>query len=248
MAWTEATVIPRPLDEDVWGDDDDTCGDADTVSYDRAIAEREWARLHENFGNSGYREGIEEGKEGTLQKGFNQGWSEGVQQGYQLGELRGLISPLLGLVETTPAIFLSNTRTESDLQHWIERAKELVKELTELDISHIFDKAYFDDRPQQPPSDQSESSSTSISTKDKNSGCCGGNSCGSQELGKETSDNQQADSCCKSKSSDNKAGGGSRQEKATTIDPERVIEKYRARVLQLLNEVGPEFGSLLKLT
>lgn len=31
-------------DDDVWGDDDN-------VSYDRSIAEREWSRLHENFGN-----------------------------------------------------------------------------------------------------------------------------------------------------------------------------------------------------
>jgi len=31
-------------DNDVWGDDDN-------VSYDRSIAEREWSRLHENFGN-----------------------------------------------------------------------------------------------------------------------------------------------------------------------------------------------------
>jgi len=30
--------------DDVWGDDDN-------VSYDRAIAEKEWSRLHETFGN-----------------------------------------------------------------------------------------------------------------------------------------------------------------------------------------------------
>lgn len=32
-------------------DQDDVWGDDDNVSYDRAIAEKEWSRLHETFGN-----------------------------------------------------------------------------------------------------------------------------------------------------------------------------------------------------
>lgn len=37
--------------EDEGGDNDDVWGNDDDVSYDRAIAQKEWDRLHENFGN-----------------------------------------------------------------------------------------------------------------------------------------------------------------------------------------------------
>lgn len=37
--------------EDEGGDNDDVWGNDDEVSYDRAIAQKEWDRLHENFGN-----------------------------------------------------------------------------------------------------------------------------------------------------------------------------------------------------
>ena len=37
--------------EDEGGDNDDVWGNDDEISYDRAIAQKEWDRLHENFGN-----------------------------------------------------------------------------------------------------------------------------------------------------------------------------------------------------
>ncbi|KAG0027815.1 hypothetical protein BGZ81_005269 [Podila clonocystis] len=171
--------------DDVWGDDDN-------VSYDRAIAEKEWSRLHETFGNTGYREGIEEGKEGTLQEGFNQGWSEGVQYGHELGRLRGLISPLLEYVqssaEKSTSICGSKQISPEYLRQWIEQATAVVKELVELDIAKVFDKAYFDDG-RGPKSTQSSEESTSANkSKSSEDGCCGGSKKGAQ-----------GDSCCKSK-------------------------------------------------
>ncbi|CAO3573339.1 unnamed protein product [Mortierella alpina] len=178
---------------DIWDDDD-------SISYDRAIAEKEWSRLHETFGNTGYREGIEEGKEGTLQQGFNQGWSEGVSYGHELGRLRGLISPLLEYIrsltktESTPST--SNHRlSKLSLQEknvWIERASELVRELTEMDIAKVFDKAYFDDG--RGPSHKAKAAAGSgASEGSSESGCCGGDSSSS------TSSNR--DGCCKRKDS-----------------------------------------------
>ncbi|KAF9903328.1 hypothetical protein EC991_003975 [Linnemannia zychae] len=181
---------------DVWADDndadDDVWGNDDEVSYDRTIAQKEWDRLHENFGNTGYREGIEEGKEGTLQQGFNQGWAEGVQYGHELGRLRGLISPLLEFIRSS-----SSSSSTGPLNHikdkdsWIGRASELVKELVDLDIAKVFDKAYFDDG-LGPSSSSSPSNKTQQQQqlgKDKD-GCCGG------------SGESSGSSCCQKKGED----------------------------------------------
>ncbi|KAK3843703.1 MAG: hypothetical protein J3R72DRAFT_440599 [Linnemannia gamsii] len=161
---------------DVWAEDnDDVWGNDDEISYDRTIAQKEWDRLHENFGNTGYREGIEEGKEGTLQQGFNQGWSEGVQYGHELGRLRGLISPLLEYIRSSSSPPPSTTNGPlshiKDKEGWVARATELVKELVELDIAKVFDKAYFDDG--LGPSSSSSNKTGQQHTKEKD-GCCGG--------------------------------------------------------------------------
>ncbi|KAF9960741.1 hypothetical protein BGZ72_006083 [Mortierella alpina] len=250
---------------DIWDDDD-------SISYDRAIAEKEWSRLHETFGNTGYREGIEEGKEGTLQQGFNQGWSEGVNYGHELGRLRGLISPLLEYVrsssrtETNPSTsdhpFSKLTPQEKDA--WIERASELVKELTEIDIAKVFDKAYFDDG--RGPSHKAKAAAAGAAEGSSGSGCCGG-----------ASSSSKGDACCKkndSSTTDGDAsacqsetkplqdgcssnGNGACASKQNQADgtkdgssgtkdgewssrPEQVINEYRHRVRELLREAGLE--------
>ncbi|KAF9934337.1 hypothetical protein BGZ67_003934 [Mortierella alpina] len=191
-----------------WEDDGgDIWDDGDSISYDRAIAEKEWSRLHETFGNTGYREGIEEGKEGTLQQGFNQGWSEGVNYGHELGRLRGLISPLLEYVrssetESTPSAShhpLSKLSVQ-EKNAWIERASELVKELTEIDIAKVFDKAYFDDG--RGPSHKAKAAAAGAAAEEEGSsksGCCGGTSLSSSSNG---------DACCKKSDSSTSTDGG----------------------------------------
>ncbi|KAG0328909.1 hypothetical protein BG004_002446 [Podila humilis] len=200
---SENGVAREGSQDDVWGDDDN-------VSYDRAIAEKEWSRMHETFGNTGYREGIEEGKEETLQQGFNQGWSEGVQYGHELGRLRGLISPLLQYVqslstERSATLCASKRISSEDLERWIQKATVIVKELVELDIAKVFDKAYFDDGrgSKKKPTEAIELTATSTTTivaeqKDESGspqqqqqqqqqdGCCAG-----------SKNAQNAGSCCR---------------------------------------------------
>ncbi|KAK3825949.1 MAG: hypothetical protein J3Q66DRAFT_329012 [Benniella sp.] len=234
-------------DDDIWGDDD-------AVSYDRAIAEREWSRLHDTFGNTGYREGIEEGKEGTLQQGFNQGWADGVQYGYELGRLRGLISPLIEYLRSTTPSSSSPFKDLQDKEAWIKKASELTKELVELDIAKVFDKAFFDDGYKSTPS-----KSTPTNT---GSGCCGGSnkeSCCQKEAAQgesssPSSSSSTAKECCSSK----QAGGGGAclsAECDSTVKkdhpkeegssrPEQLIANYRSRVNDLLSEIG--LASLLE--
>ncbi|KAG0068910.1 hypothetical protein BGZ89_003866 [Linnemannia elongata] len=252
--------------EDEGGDNDDVWGNDDDVSYDRAIAQKEWDRLHENFGNTGYREGIEEGKEGTLQQGFNQGWSEGVQYGHELGRLRGLISPLLEYIRLSPTALLSQIE---DKEGWITRATQVVKELVELDIAKVFDKAYFDDG--RGPS-SSSSSSNNNKEKKKDGGCCGGGAegsggsscCQKKEAVVDTGSEAEpaaaaAESstpskvCCGGKGGEgscqsNKSNSCKSEKKddVKTMEsewsskPEQVVNEYRSRIHALLLEANME--------
>ncbi|KAF9538643.1 hypothetical protein EC957_006380 [Mortierella hygrophila] len=248
--------------DDVWGNDDD-------VSYDRAIAQKEWDRLHENFGNTGYREGIEEGKEGTLQQGFNQGWSEGVQYGHELGRLRGLISPFLEYIRSSPTAPWSQIE---DKEEWITRAAHVVKELVELDIAKVFDKAYFDDG-------RGPSSSPASNNKEKkkdDGGCCGGSAegsgvsscCQNKDVDADVDAGSEAEptaagsstpstgccggkggegSCQSNKSNSCKAekkDDGETVESEWSSKPEQVVNEYRSRVRALLLEANMEALSL----
>ncbi|KAF9958530.1 hypothetical protein BGZ70_009169 [Mortierella alpina] len=229
---------------DIWDDDD-------SISYDRAIAEKEWSRLHETFGNTGYREGIEEGKEGTLQQGFNQGWSEGVNYGHELGRLRGLISL-------------------QEKNAWIERASGLVRELMEIDIAKVFDKAYFDDG--RGPSQKAKAAAAAKEGSSE-SGCCGGASssstsstgdgcCKKNDSTPVTSadggasacqsgETPSSQSCCLSKGNGACASEKSMDDKAHDVSsgvqngewssrPEQVINDYRNKARELLKEAGLE--------
>lgn len=57
--------------------------------------EADWAKLSNEFTNSGYREGIIAGKESALQEGFDAGFAHvGVPIGRDLGSMRGVISAI----------------------------------------------------------------------------------------------------------------------------------------------------------
>ncbi|CAG8742717.1 16078_t:CDS:2, partial [Funneliformis caledonium] len=71
--------------DDVWASDEEIS------EYDRIMSLKEWERMNENFGNVGYKEGILEGKDVTIQDGFNDGYVEGVNLGMEFGRLRGLL-------------------------------------------------------------------------------------------------------------------------------------------------------------
>ncbi|CAG8471695.1 2510_t:CDS:2 [Ambispora gerdemannii] len=74
---------------DVWASDEEENVANTAVTYDKKIAEREWERMNEIYGNVGYKDGIEEGKENTLQRGFDVGYAEGARFGVEFGRLRG---------------------------------------------------------------------------------------------------------------------------------------------------------------
>ncbi|KAJ3220638.1 hypothetical protein HK099_004136 [Clydaea vesicula] len=65
--------------------------------YDIGIAEKTWDKLHENFGNQGYLEGLEAAKDVRLQEGFDRGFKFGSEIGSKVGLLLGKISTVIYL-------------------------------------------------------------------------------------------------------------------------------------------------------
>eukprot|EP00128_Syssomonas_multiformis_P014095 Colp12_sorted_trinity150504_noHs@103 len=87
--------------------------------------EREYRAIKEVHGNKGYLEGIEAGKEETLQAGFDLGYSEGSELGFLLGTLRGILSVLQAseLNKTgniSPEKLLSIAKLEKEIQELSE--------------------------------------------------------------------------------------------------------------------------------
>ncbi|KAI8640452.1 hypothetical protein BD408DRAFT_404107 [Parasitella parasitica] len=75
------------IDDDIWANSDNE----EPENYERSLAENEWERLQEDHGNTGYKEGIVEGKEVNMQRGFDRGYAEGLVVGKALGKLRGMV-------------------------------------------------------------------------------------------------------------------------------------------------------------
>ncbi|XP_066483783.1 protein YAE1 homolog [Tiliqua scincoides] len=83
MSWVRS-VLSQPA-EDVFDEDAD----------EMAVAQKEWRSAMEKRVKEGYREGVEAGKELTLQQGFNQGYKEAAKLMFSCGQLKGTISALL---------------------------------------------------------------------------------------------------------------------------------------------------------
>uniref|UniRef100_A0A803SP13 Essential protein Yae1 N-terminal domain-containing protein n=1 Tax=Anolis carolinensis TaxID=28377 RepID=A0A803SP13_ANOCA len=63
------------------------------------VVQKEWKSTMERHVKEGYREGIEAGKEVTLQQSFNQGYKEAIRIMFSCGQLKGTLSQ--GAQDTT---------------------------------------------------------------------------------------------------------------------------------------------------
>lgn len=66
-------------------------------SDDEGAVRREARSREQRYWNEGFREGVEAGKEETLQHGFNVGFREGADAGLLWGELRGVAAGMAAL-------------------------------------------------------------------------------------------------------------------------------------------------------
>ncbi|KAL9538277.1 hypothetical protein MBANPS3_011061 [Mucor bainieri] len=113
------------VEDDVWADSDNE----EQVTYERNLAEKEWERLQEDHGNTGYKEGIVEGKEVNMQKGFDRGYAEGIVIGKAVGKLRGMIRQML-----------KNEEAALELD-------TLFGEIDKIEVNHVYSVDYFRDAP-----------------------------------------------------------------------------------------------------
>ncbi|XP_048367535.1 protein YAE1 homolog [Sphaerodactylus townsendi] len=90
MSWVQSAV--SQANEDVFDEDADEMG----------IAQKEWKSAMEKRVKEGYREGVEAGKELTLQKGFNEGYEEAAKIMFSCGQLKGNVSALLSWCHKSP--------------------------------------------------------------------------------------------------------------------------------------------------
>ncbi|CAG8472321.1 29642_t:CDS:2 [Racocetra persica] len=199
---------------DVW------VSDEETSKYDRLISSKDWERMNEDFGNIGYKEGIIEGKDITIQEGFNKGYAEGANVGKEIGRLRGLLNTLLEYY--TP--LLNNTNVdESNIilptQSTLDKLKSLESDLANLPVEKFFTKNYF---------------KATLST-DSTCSCC------------EKSDSKMKD-CCKNNNNMNdiqisnvgnesESCSLSQQSLSQMNSPEQILEEYREKVKALLTEL-----------
>ncbi|KAI8875627.1 hypothetical protein K501DRAFT_263521 [Backusella circina FSU 941] len=112
--------------DDIWGSSDDE------REYERDLAEREWERLQEDHGNTGYKEGIVEGKEINMQRGFDRGYIEGLAIGKEIGNLKGVVSTYM----TFYAQILKNQQAANALASVFEQ-------LDKIEVHHIYSVDYF---------------------------------------------------------------------------------------------------------
>ncbi|CAM4592386.1 protein YAE1 homolog [Lepidochelys kempii] len=83
MSWVKAAVS-RPS-EDVFDEDAD----------ELHLVQKEWKSTMEKRVKEGYRDGVEAGKELSLQQGFNRGYKQGAELMMTCGQLKGILSALL---------------------------------------------------------------------------------------------------------------------------------------------------------
>ncbi|CAG8557136.1 4982_t:CDS:2, partial [Gigaspora rosea] len=104
------------------------------VDYDRLISSKNWERMNEDFGNIGYKEGILEGKDITIQEGFNKGYVEELVLEKKLVEY---YKPLLNSTNVDDSNIILPT------QSTIDRLKSLENDLANLTVEKNFTKSYF---------------------------------------------------------------------------------------------------------
>ncbi|KAG0563346.1 hypothetical protein KC19_8G023200 [Ceratodon purpureus] len=81
------------LDDDVWGSDSEVEGGRHASSE----LDHEWQARQNQFHTLGYRDGVEAGKNSSVQEGFNVGYAEATVAGFNWGVARGLTSAFAAL-------------------------------------------------------------------------------------------------------------------------------------------------------
>ncbi|ORY00479.1 hypothetical protein K493DRAFT_298839 [Basidiobolus meristosporus CBS 931.73] len=208
-------------DDDIWASD---CSDND---FERQMADREWSRLNENFGNEGYKEGLSEGKDQTMEDHFGDGFTEGGRYGIRMGELRGWVSAILVSAEAL--------QVESNKK---EELKKLEEELRWYKSEKMFSTRYF--RPSKAAASSEEQKSSNCCQEASDSACCQGEqgNCSSEPEG---NSNKTPSSCSQDVSPatldmlpENIPYADKFQDKM----PAEIVREYEEKVTKIISSLG----------
>ncbi|CAG8766436.1 16667_t:CDS:2, partial [Racocetra fulgida] len=155
----------------------------------------------------GYKEGIVEGKDITIQEGFNKGYAEGANVGKEIGRLREYYTPLLNNTNVDESNIILPT------QSTLDKLKSLESELANLPVEKFFTKNYF---------------KATLST-DSTCSCCEKSDSTMEDCCKNNNnmnDRNESESCLLSQ-----------QSLSQMNSPEQILEEYREKVKALLTEL-----------
>ncbi|KND01114.1 uncharacterized protein SPPG_04204 [Spizellomyces punctatus DAOM BR117] len=218
---------------------DDVWNDAEGLSdsqYDKQVAERNWNRLQDQHGVVGYKEGITEGKQVSLQQGFDRGFKDAAGIGFQLGALRGLLSTLIQVYTLSPKAATSISPSN------LSTLQSLHAELEALSVDHVFTLAYFKATDTTRP-DAPNSATTGC---ESGGGCC--------KASGERDEMKEGGGCCKVRKGEATGAEGLSCSSPDVSDvaadsvkdyPSRVVESYRSKVATLLTTLGWDTDELL---
>ncbi|CAG8444662.1 11730_t:CDS:2 [Acaulospora morrowiae] len=208
---------------DVWAISDD---EDNNSNYEKVISSKEWERMNENFGNMGYRDGIIEGKDVTIQKGFDRGYSEGVVIGKEIGRMRGILNTILEFY--SPLVNHSDVNDEDikDIpllpdKSLLDRVIYLENELACLTVDKVFTKEHFQSTITS-KGDPCEVENTTITGTESMCSC---------------KENIGSDDCCRRQKGDNLKCQSSQHPKRAK-NSEQILKGYHDEVNKILNELG----------
>ncbi|KAI9136542.1 hypothetical protein BKA69DRAFT_1129013 [Paraphysoderma sedebokerense] len=94
---------------------------------------------------AGYKDGIVEGKDVTIQQGFNHGYEEASTIAYRLGSLRGSLSAIHNFYNSRPDLLAqpsSNTHDRVENESILKELTTLISEMETLSVENVFSKNY----------------------------------------------------------------------------------------------------------
>ncbi|KAJ3363939.1 hypothetical protein GGF32_003037 [Allomyces javanicus] len=115
--------------------DSDWASDVNDDDWQRQVSEREWQRLQEDHKKAGYREGVIEGKDQTMQAGFNDGFAAGSAIGLRVGQLVGRLRAQLLILSLTP-----ERSNEVEGGHLLDEGNALLSEASVVlrDLTQVY--------------------------------------------------------------------------------------------------------------
>ncbi|KYQ96850.1 hypothetical protein DLAC_04156 [Tieghemostelium lacteum] len=158
-------------------DYDDFYGEDENSSFNQEyLPNKESDRELKKITPIGYQDGLEIGKEITLQKGFNDGFKEGADTGYKWSLLIGLISSIDVFYHQNKNLN-SNTTAITKLDDLVNRLNIIVKDKTSppsIELLKSKFKSYKVDGEEEFEREGNCMNNTISTSADNNSGCCGG--------------------------------------------------------------------------